>query len=184
MSALLLAALLFIDLGATFQNASAFGDARGDAQLFIDIQVEVREDFTTVVAHFVDPGDDQQTVSLARRGEGAFYGGQAVVERANLIVVFEGIRADRTSELSEPTDLIALGVDPDLLGTAEARPIPEDERGTPAWVWLALAVVAAVLSGLALWAMKDYTAEEKTLAEEEAAVDEAGEPAVTEPPPD
>ncbi len=170
MTALLLALLAFVDLGAAFQNASAYGDGRGDAQLFVDVQVEVAGDFTTVVAHFIDPGDDQQTVSLAPRG-GSFYGGQAVVERANLVVVFEGIRADRSSELSAPTDLIALGVDPDLFAFPDDQAPPPEDEGTPAWVWLVLALVAAALSGLALWAMKDYPAAK---IEEEATSGEAG----------
>ena len=180
MLALLAVALLFIDLGPTFENASAFGDARGDSQLFVDIQVEVVGDFTTVVAHFIDPGDEQQTVALARRGDGRFYGGQAVVERANLVVVFEGIRRDSTSELSEPADLISLGVDPDAIGSVGGVPPPEEDQSTPAWVWLALAVVAAVLSGLALWAMRDYEPEQEDTEEAEEDSAPATDPAVAD----
>ena len=161
MLALLAVALLFIDLGPTFQNASAFGDARGDL-----------EGDDGPAGHFIDPGDEQQTVALARRGDGRFYGGQAVVERANLVVVFEGIRRDSTSELSQPADLISLGVDPDAIGSVGGVPPPEEDQSTPAWVWLVLAVVAAVLSGLALWAMRDYEPEKDDTeeAEEDAAV--------------
>lgn len=130
--------------------------------LFVDFQVEVgRTDFTTVVVHVIDPGDQQQTVALINRG-GAFYGGQAPVERANLVVVFEGITADRTSVQSEPTDLISLGVDEDLLvppGGSLSQ--GAEEGGTPVWVWLALAVVAGFLSVMAFWAAKDYPASEE-----------------------
>ena len=158
----ILAALLFVDLGPVFQNASAHAEAAGGDLLSVDIQVEVgRTDFTTVVVHFIDPGDDQQTVALINRG-GAFYGGQAKVERANLVVVFEGVTADRSSVQSEPTDLISLGVDEDLLvSPGESVPESSGEQGTPVWVWLALAVVAGFLSVMAFWATKDYPASEE-----------------------
>jgi hypothetical protein len=156
-----LAVLLLVDLSPTFQNASAFGRAVGEDLIFVDVQVEVDGSVTTVVAHFIDPGDQQQTVALINRG-GAFWGGGAEVERANLLVVFEALRPDGSSEQSPPTDLVSMGVDPRLLGVSDAsgsRPEDGDKGGPfglPTSVWLVVAAVAAALSALAFWARAEY----------------------------
>ena len=157
----LFALLLLVDLGPSFQNASAFGEPATGDRLTLDIQVEVAGEATVVVAHLIDPGDDQQTVSLIRRG-GRFYGGQAAGERANLVVIFEVIRPDGTSELSQGTTLVDMGVDPALLsgGSTTVTTIVDEEGsgplGLPTWTWLLVAGVAAVLSAIAFWAMGDY----------------------------
>ena len=162
MAAWVLAFVLLIDLSPTFSSASAFGRVAGGDLLFGDVQVEVAGEVQTVVVHFVDPGDDQQTVALVLRG-GRFYGGQAEVERANLLVIFEVIRPDGSFEQSPPTDLVGLGVDPRLFQptTFPTLAPADDEGGLPNWSWLALAAVAAGLSAVAFWSMRDYPRRDK-----------------------
>ncbi len=152
--------LMSVEVGGAFGAASADAAAVSSGEIEVAISVEVAGSPSSVVAHVVDPGDDQESVSLGPVATGAF-AGSAVVERADLVVVFEAIWPDGSSELSRPLMLTELGVDPELLLDQSPRNGREDDGvtldlATERWGWAALALGAAALALLAWWALGDY----------------------------
>jgi hypothetical protein len=151
-----LALLLLVDLGAPFADATADAEQAGEF-LRVDLEVELTIDVATVVAHILDPGGGQETVALNSRGGGR-YGAIATTARADLVVVFEALRAGE-GVLSQPTTFTALGVDPALLesGRGFAPPTtaaPEIVGPTARrWGWAAVALGSGALALLAFWAM-------------------------------
>lgn len=146
--------LASVTLGAGFGDASASATPADDGTMTLDLQVEVG-DAATVVAHLLDVGGDQQTVTLGADDDGT-YRGRVVTERANFIVVFEALYADGTGRASSPANLLELGVDPEILGL-EPPPLPDDEitgfsAATTRWIWIAIALTALSLALTALWA--------------------------------
>ena len=145
-----------VELGAPFVGASADAEEAGDF-LRVDLEVELNVDVATVVAHVLDPGGDQETVALNHRG-GARFGAVTTTERADLVVVFEAVRAGE-GVLSQPTTLTELGVDPALLEPGRGFAPPPTEApevvGPTArrWGWAAVALGAGALALLAFWAM-------------------------------
>lgn len=160
MRTLLVLLLLSAELGGGFGSATAEAVAVSSGEIEVTITVTVATRPVSVVAHLVDPGDDQQTVTLGDRGDGE-YAGAAVTERADLVVVFEAIGADGSSELSRPVTLIELGVDPTIM-LDDTSVIGGDDDGltldaaTERWGWAAVALGAAALSLVAWWALADY----------------------------
>lgn len=160
MRVLLTLLLLSVELGGVFGTASAEAAAVSSGEIEVTIKVSVAGNPTSVVAHLVDPGDDQQTVTLAHLGGGE-YSGIAITERADLVVVFEAIGADASSELSPPVTLVELGVDPGIM--LDDAPVIGGDDGeltldaaTERWGWAAVALGAAALSLVAWWALADY----------------------------
>ena len=162
---------LVVELGGSFGAASVEGEGVLSGEIEVTISVTVGGDPVSVVAHFVDPGDDQLTVTLGARGDGT-HGATAIVERADLIVVFEAIGADGFSEQSRPVSLTDLGLDPTILLDAPGVPADESEAGltlnaaTQRWGWAALGLGAAALSLLAWWALADYPKRRRVGTEE------------------
>ncbi len=159
MKTLLTVAILAIEVGGVFGSASADAVAVSSGEIEVTISVVVEGAPVTVVAHLVDPGDDRATVTLANRGGGE-YAGTSLTERADLVVVFEAIWADGSSNLSRRVALVELGVDPAVLldettGGQEDGVITLD-AATERWGWAAIALGAAALSLLAWWALADY----------------------------
>jgi hypothetical protein len=156
----LILSLLTIELGGTFGLASAEAVAVSSGEIEVTLSVEVGGNPASVVAHFIDPGDNQETVTLGHQGAGT-YEGTALVERADLIVVFEAIGAGATSELARPITLTELGVDPALLLEGSSTIEPQENEltlnaATERWGWAALGLGAGALSLLAWWALADY----------------------------
>lgn len=159
MKALLAVALLAVEVGGVFGSGSADAVAVSSGEIEVVISVAVEGAPVGVVAHFVDPGDDRMTTTLAERGDGE-YAGTTIAERADLGVIFEAIWADGSSNLSRRISLVELGVDPGVL-IDEAIQAPEGEvlaldASTKRWGWAALALAAAALSLLAWWALGEY----------------------------
>jgi hypothetical protein len=160
MRTLLVLLLLSTELGGVFGPATADAVAVSSGEIEVTITVTVATGPVGVVAHLVDPGDDQQTVTLGHQGDGE-YAGAAVTERADLVVVFEAIGADGSSELSRPVTLIELGVDPTIM-LDDTSVIGGGDDGltldaaTERWGWAAVALGAAALSLVAWWALADY----------------------------
>ncbi|MDH3306919.1 MAG: hypothetical protein OEO77_05325 [Acidimicrobiia bacterium] len=142
-----------VTLGGGFGDASATAQAADDGTMVVDLEVEVG-DAATVVAHLLDVGADQQTVTLGST-DGTTYMGRVVVVRANLIVVFEALYVDGTSRTSRPVNLSELGADQELVGPGIA-PVPDEPTGlsaaTTRWIWIAIALTALSLALMALWA--------------------------------
>lgn len=147
---------LAIPIGGVFGEGSATAVEASDGQISVDLRVEGLGD-SAVVAHLIDPGDDQVTVTMGSDVEGVFTG-SVVVENANLVVVFEALATNGASTLSEPTTLLKLGVDPVVLGYPDPAIITEDDEPplvspeNQRLLWAAGGAVAAALALVAFWA--------------------------------
>jgi hypothetical protein len=150
--------LAAIVLGGPFGEATAEGVESGDG-IRVDFEVTLGGSPTAVVVHVVNPGEDQETVSLTDRGGGR-WGSVADLEQINYVAVFEVLYADGDGQVSDPVTLLELGLDPAVLGMGEV-PAPDEETDTPLspvtrrWGWAALALGAVALALLAVWAMGD-----------------------------
>ena len=151
--------MVVIVLGGPFGEATVEG-APVDDGLRVEFEVAVAGAPVAVVVHAVDPGQTQDTISLADRGGGQ-WGGVADFDVMNYVMVFEVINRDGEGILSEPTTLLALGLDPALIGMEEVATLEEDEGNQPLsaatrrWGWGAVALTAVALALLAVWAMGD-----------------------------
>ena len=154
--------LTLIVLGGPFGEATVDGRPF-EAGLRVEFEVVVGGAPAAVVAHIVDPGQLQSTVSLGNRGQGV-WAGTADLDLMNFVVVFEVVYPDGAGEVSEPTTLLGLGLDPSLLGMGPVVPIaPVDgeqplSATTRRWGWGAAALTALALSLLAVWAMGERVA--------------------------
>ncbi len=161
MKSVLLIVFMTVQVGGVFGDASADAGVVSSGEIEVVVRVEVAGRPSSVIAHFVDPGDDQSRVALALDATGA-YVGTARVERADLVVVFEAIWSDATSDMSRPLTLLELGVDPQILIDESADEVSDDggivtlDATTERWGWAALALGATALALLAWWALADY----------------------------
>jgi hypothetical protein len=159
------ALMAVIVLGGPFGEATVEGLPAGEGvpagdHLRVELEIAVAGAPAAVVAHAVDPGQTQQTISLGNRN-GGVWGGVADLEVMNFVLVFEVIYPDGESALSEPTTLLELGLDPALIGMEDAVRIEEGDRDQPLsaetrrWGWGSVALAAVALALLAVWAMGD-----------------------------
>lgn len=153
-----LAAIVFVSvsLGGGFGEAAASASVNNDGTLDVQLQVDVIAD--TAVAHIIDPGGSQETVSLVRRSDGTF-GGVVTTARANRIVVFEALEGTE-SRVARPVTFVDLGVAPSLIGIDDGPSLlgSESEPGTVLFgfdrsqsTWIAVALMALALALLAWW---------------------------------
>ena len=89
---------LAVPIGGVFGDGSATAVIASEGQISVDLRVEGPAD-SAVVAHLIDPGDNQETVTLGSQTDGIFTG-SVVVENANLVVVFEALATNGASTLS------------------------------------------------------------------------------------
>jgi hypothetical protein len=152
----IVAVLIFFQVGAFFGDPAVEGRETTAAMMEIDLSVSAPPG-GSVVAHLIDPGGLQHTVALREREPG-LYGGLVEVRRADLIVVFEAV--DQGGAQSAPHRLTDIGLDRALLGALSVAPTttaPEVSASTRNWGWLALALGAASLALIALWALPERT---------------------------
>jgi hypothetical protein len=172
-------------LGGVFGEATATATPAGGGRLSVEFTVQVAGDANAVVAHIVDIGGDQSVTSLAARGAGE-WGGSTVTDASNLVVVFEAIRPDDSSDMSDPATLATLGVDPTLLGIEGSgttrAPAEGYSKRTLRWGWGALALTAWALALLAFWAAGGGERRSEPSKEPETGEHEE-EPATTVPEP-
>ena len=149
--------LMTVALGGGFGEAAASATVNNDGTIDVQLQVEAPAD--TVVAHVIDPGGQQETVSLARRADGSF-GGMVSTPRSNRVVVFEALVGD-DSITSRPVTFLDLGVAPSLLGIDEGPNLLVGEPTSDAVIlgfdesesiWIAVALLAVALALVAWWA--------------------------------
>ncbi|NIA25477.1 MAG: hypothetical protein GWP04_07885 [Gammaproteobacteria bacterium] len=173
LSAFLLSAAI---LGGSFGEATASATPVSGDRMEVTLTVEVAGEAGAVVAHVVDIGGDQTIVGLAPRGAGE-WGGTTETAVSNLMVVFEAIRTDGSSDMSKPVTLATLGVDPGLLGiegTGTTRAPDEGySKSTLRWGWGALALAALALALLAFWAAGSR--DRDTAATEQAPLEDPGD---------
>lgn len=156
MPALLAIILALVPAGGVFGDASASATFHSEGQISITLTVGAPTG-AVVVAHVIDPGDDQITVSMGEQSNGVF-SGLAVVENANLVVVFEVLAPAGISRLSDPWTLLQLGVDPAVLGYVDVGPTADESgptlvsAGDRRLLWAAAGAVAAALALVAFWA--------------------------------
>jgi len=171
MGTTLAALLAVIVLGGPFGEATVDGTLVGE-NLRVEFEIVVADGPAAVVAHAVDPGQTQQTIGLGDRNGGVWAGGTDL-EVMNYVVVFEALYPDGEGSLSEPTTLLALGLDPALIGMADVVNTEEDAGSQPLsattrrWGWGSAALGAVALALLAVWAMGDRVKSEPVQQEME-----------------
>ena len=149
--------MTLIVLGGPFGEATVAGSPAGD-RLQVEFEVVVAGAPAAVVVHAVDPGQSQETLSLGDRG-GGVWGGIADVEVMNWVIVFEVVYPDGEGDVSEPTTLLELGLDPALIGMGGVIDLEPDDGDQPLsamtrrWGWAAAALTAIALALVAVWAM-------------------------------
>ena len=142
--------MLLMPAGDGFGEATASAEQIGPDRIRIELEVMI-EGTGSVVAHVIEPGGRQETVSLADRGGGEF---GAVLEsrQIDLVVVFEVLGEEPRQ--SDPLRLTQLGVDRATLGmVAPLAEVAEEDDDTEQWGWLGLGMGAAALSLLAVWVL-------------------------------
>jgi len=156
MLVLLAILLTLVPAGGVFGEASASATVHSEGQISLDLTVEAPGG-TVVVAHVIDPGDDQTIVSMGEQSNGVFTG-VAIVENANLVVVFEVLAPNGISRLSDPWTLLQLGVDRSVLGyvdpgaTVDEPEPPLVSAADERLLWGAAGAGAAALALVAFWA--------------------------------
>lgn len=152
----LAALLLLVPVGEGFGQASADGVEIADDRISVELTVEV-DGASSVVAHLIEPGGDQQTVSMRDRGD-AEYGAVFETRKIDLVVVFEAL--GQIPRQSEPARLTTLGVDRAVLGMAPPADdlvdvVDDGSNDSSQWGWLGLAFAAGALALLAIWALDE-----------------------------
>lgn len=146
--------VMFFQVGGFFVAPEVSGRETSATRMEIDLSVSA-EPGGSVVAHLIEPGGSQQMFALRERSSGR-YGGIFEVDRIDLVVVFEALDADAAQ--SEPVRLTEIGLDRALLGALPVAPSTTESgvsASTRGWGWLGLAMAAASLAVLALWALPD-----------------------------
>jgi hypothetical protein len=147
MTKLVALVLAAVQLGGSFGSASASTVSLGSTTMIIDLEVEVLVPAQSVVAH-LSIEDETMVIPLLERGDGV-YGVRTEIPLKNHVVVFEAL--GETGAISQPVTLSGLG--------AELAPSVGDvgdeglSETTTKWGWLGLALAAASLSLVAIWAL-------------------------------
>lgn len=142
--------LSLVPAGSGFGEATATGEQLDTDRIRVELEVRI-DGAGSVVAHLIEPGEEQETVSLADRGGGEF-GAVFETRPVDLVVVFEVLGDDPRQ--SEPLRLTELGIDRDVLGMAPPLvDLVDEPDDNSQWGWLGLGLGAAALSLLAVWAM-------------------------------
>ena len=150
----LIALALLAQVGGFFVAPEVSGRETSASRMEIDLSVSAAPG-GSVVAHLIRPGGSQQTFALRERSSGR-YGGIFDVDRVDLVVVFEAL--DTAAAQSDPMRLTDIGLDRALLGALPIAPSTTESgvsASTRGWGWLGLAMAAASLAALALWALPD-----------------------------
>lgn len=147
---LAVALLFLVPAGDGFGQATASAEPIGTDEIRVELEVSI-EGAGSVVAHVIEPGGRQETVSLADRGGGE-YGAVLETRQIDLVVVFE-VLGDEPRQ-SDPLRLTELGVDRATLGmVAPLVEFADEGDDTTQWGWLGLGFGAAALSLLAVWVL-------------------------------
>lgn len=142
-------------LGGDFGVASASGEPAVGNRVLVDLEVEIFVSADVVVAHLIQPGGEQETISMSGDSSGIFRGA-ATIPKADLVVVFEAVRGPGNSVLSSPATLTELGLDRALLGDLvapiEEAPVAEPTAGIGGPLLIAILSGVLSLALIAWWA--------------------------------
>lgn len=151
--AIALLLLAAVEIGDPFGTAVATVKELDEETMTIDIEVQVRGTVDSVVMHLSFGGRSVGVHPLLDRGNGS-YGVETVLEPLNYQVVFEAVGQD--GGISDPVSLTRLGAEltPESETTTTASTVGNGlSPATQRMGWLALALGAAALSALAIWAL-------------------------------
>lgn len=150
---LALVVIASVQLGGSFGEATGSTVSLAETTVVVDLEVEVLVSAETVVAH-LSLGEDLMVIPLLHRGDGVF-GIRTELPRKDYVIVFEAI--GEQGGLSPATTLSTMGVQLSVQPDTTVAPVGDDglSPGTKRWGWLALALGAAALSALAIWALGD-----------------------------
>ena len=155
-----------IALIAAVTLASPFGEATGSAIGDTDgLLVEITVDYDSAAeAVIVRPYSDFQELAptaMTPTPEGVWIAWVDLPTAQNWQIAFEAFDADGTTNLSEGTNLLSLGVDPIAIDTGPVEPLPSQPLIPDGSLWLIVAVVFAVvaLAVLAFWVFSPDPAE-------------------------
>lgn len=147
---------------AAVMLASPFGEASASAidlseGLTVEISVEYDADAAAVIVRPYSDFEELPPTAMALQPDGSWFAWVELPTAQNWQVAFEGFRSDGGSDLSDGTDLIALGVDPVVIESEVVEPLPSQPLIPSGSWWLIVAIVLGVLAlvGLAYWAFAD-----------------------------
>ena len=158
---------LLIALLAAVILVSPFGEATGSAiddtdGLLVEITVEYDSAAEAVIVRPYSDFQELAPTAMTPTPEGVWIAWVDLPTAQNWQIAFEAFGADGTVDLSEGTDLLALGVDPIAIDSEVVESLPSKPLIPDGSLWLIVAVVFAViaLGALAFWAFSPDPAEE------------------------
>jgi hypothetical protein len=124
----------------------------------VELEVEAAAE-RVVVAHVIDPGGDQMTISMAEVEDGVYRG---VFEHrpADLLVVFEDVAGGEQTQAASLSELGVVFETPAVTTAPTSPEPPDDSLG-----WLGLGLGAASLSLLAFWVLAGRSGDEEIESE-------------------
>ncbi len=147
-----------IGILAAVTLASPFGAAEGSAiddsqGLTVEITVAYDGSAEAVIVRPFSDYEELPPTAMTPQGDGTWIGWVVLPTAQNWQIAFEGFPAGGGSDISETTDLIALGVDPIGIDSDVTAPLPSKPLIPQGSWWLIIAVVVGLtaLCALAYW---------------------------------
>jgi hypothetical protein len=158
---------LLIAFLAAVTLVSPFGEATGSAiddsdGLLVEITVEYNSAAHAVIVRPYSDFQELAPTAMTPTPAGVWVAWVELPTAQNWQIAFEAFAADGTADLSEGTDLLALGVDPIAIDSEVVQPLPSKPLIPDGSLWLIIAVVFAViaLGVLALWVFSSDSSED------------------------
>lgn len=147
-----------IALIAAVTLVSPFGEATGSAVddsdgLLVEITVEYDNAAQAVIVRPYSDFQELAPTAMTPTGDGVWVAWVDLPTPQNWQIAFEGFASDGTVDLSEGTNLLALGVDPIAIDDEVVAALPSEPLIPDGSLWLIVAVVFAVVAlvVLAYW---------------------------------
>ncbi|MCZ7532259.1 MAG: hypothetical protein M5U23_02415 [Acidimicrobiia bacterium] len=147
-----------IGILAAVTLASPFGAAEGSAiddtqGLTVEVTVVYDSSAKAVIVRPFSDYEELPPTAMVAEGDGTWIAWVVLPTAQNWQIAFEGFPAGGGSDISETTDLIALGVDSVVIDSDVTAPLPSKPLIPQGSWWLIVAVVVglAALGALAYW---------------------------------
>ena len=145
--------VLSVMLSSPFGEATATAVDEGEQGLDVVVTVEMDQVFEAVLVRPFSSFEELDPTALVAREDGVWGAVVTVPTAENWSVVFDALRADGTWERSDVTDLVAMGVDPIVVGAEPEAPAESASIDSSTWWLVGGAVLGiAALGALAWWA--------------------------------